>query len=132
MQQVHLPMLKTVCPPRLVDDETILRLPTFRSSLRFAVNQSGLTQEDIAEVLRIDNASFTRMICDPRHIGARPREFPHEKLSDFCLVTGCLAPVQWHAAKPGMMLIASRESRIQRLERELAAERAQAYQQEVA
>lgn len=127
MLQSALPILKTVCPPRPADMEVVGRLPTFRSALRYAVNHSGLGQEDIAEVLGIDRASFSRMICDPRHHGARPREFPHEKLSDFCLVTGSIAPIQWHAFRAGGVLAFGPETRVAHLERELAAARANAY-----
>lgn len=132
--QSSLPMLRSVCPPRLADLEVIAALPTYRASLRYAINHSGVTQEDLASALRIDQAGFSRMIRDPRHPGAKPREFPHEKLADFCLLTGSLAPVQWQAFRSGHSLIAKVETRLERLERELAAERARSYMadQEVA
>lgn len=110
--------------PRLVDQEIVSRLPTFRAALRLAVNHSGLDQEEVAKSLGIDPASFCRMLREPRHEGARPREFPHEKLGDFCRITASLAPIQWHDAQMGMEPVSMRETRIQRLERELAEERA--------
>lgn len=116
-------MMGEVRQPRLADPEVIQRLPTFRASLRLAVNHSGLDQEEIAVALGIDPASFCRMLREPRHVAARPREFPHEKLGDFCRVTGSMGPIQWQAAQLGMEPVSMRETRIQRLERELAEER---------
>lgn len=117
-------MVGEVRQPRPADPEIITRLPTFRASLRLAVNHSGFDQEEVANALGIDPPSFSRMLKEPRHVAARPREFPHEKLGDFCRVTGSLAPLQWQAAQMGMEPVSMRETRIQRLERELAEERA--------
>jgi hypothetical protein len=126
MQQT-LPMIGEVRRPHDADPELIASLPTFRSALRHAMNRSGLTQDAVAEALKIDGASFSRMLKEPRTAYARPREFPHEKLSDFMLVTGCLAPLQWLCFQSGREPIALRESKMQRLERELAEERAKAH-----
>lgn len=125
--QNPLPMLKAVCPPRLADLEVVAALPTFRSAIRYAINHSGVTQDDLAQALRIDPPGFCRMIREPRHEGAKPRAFPHEKLGDFCLLTGSLAPIQWLAFHSGHTLVAKTETRIQQLTRELAAERARSH-----
>ena len=116
-------MTGEVRQPRLADPDIVSRLPTFRAALRLAVNQSGLGQDEIADALQIDPASFSRMLREPRHDKARPRELHHEKLGDFCRVTGSLAPIQWQALQLGMEPVQARETRMQRLERELAAER---------
>jgi hypothetical protein len=124
--QNALRMIGEVRIPRLADPDVVANLPTFRAALRFAINHSGLDQEAIAESLEIDPACLSRMVKEPKHDGARPREFPHEKLSDFCRVTGCLAPLQWQDMRMGLEPVSARETRIQRLERELAEERARA------
>jgi len=124
--QDNLRMLGEVRIPRLADPDVVSRLPSFRAALRFAVNHSGFDQEAIAADLGIDPASFSRMVKEPRHESARPREFPHEKLADFCRVTGCLAPLQWQDMRLGYEPVSARETRLQRLERELAEERARA------
>lgn len=119
MQQ-KLRLIGEVRTPRFADADLIAGLPTFRSALRHAVNRSGIDQEAVAEALGIDPASFSRMIREPRNVAARPREFPHEKLPDFYAVTGSLAPLQWACSRIGMEPMAMRETRVQRLERELA------------
>jgi len=119
MQQ-KLRLIGEVKIPRLADPDLISGLPTFRAALRHAVNRSGIDQEAVAEALAIDPASFSRMIREPRKVAARPREFPHEKLPDFCAVTGSLAPLQWACLQVGMEPVSVRETRVQRLERELA------------
>lgn len=124
--QTELRMIGEARAPHLADPDIIARLPTFRSALRYAVNACGFAQEAVAEALGIDPASFSRMIREPRCIAARPREFPHEKLRDFCIVTGSLAPLQWTDAQLGLEPVSMRETRIQRLERQLAEERAKA------
>lgn len=117
-------MMGEVRQPRHADPDIIARLPTFRAALRLAVNHSGLDQEEVATALEIDPTSFSRMLKEPRHEGARPREMPHEKLAAFCRVTGSLAPIQWQAAQIGMEPVSMRETRVQRLERELAEAKA--------
>lgn len=116
-------MLGEVRQPHHADPDVIARLPTFRSALRYAINHSGFAQEAIAEALEIDPASFSRMVREPRNIAARPREFPLAKLADFACITGSLAAHQWLDARLGLEPVSMRETRIQRLERELAAER---------
>lgn len=116
-------MTGEVRQPRMADPDVVARLPTFRSALRLAVNHSGLAQDEIAETLSIDPGALSRMLREPRHDNARPREFPHGKLGDFCRVTGSLAPIQWQALQLGMEPVQARETRIQRLERELHHER---------
>ena len=125
-EQTELRMIGEVRIPRLVDPDTVGGLPTFRAALRFAINRSGFDQEAVAVELGIDPSCFSRMVKEPRHAYARPREFPNEKLADFCRITGCLAPLQWLAGQVGYEPVSARETRIQRLERELAEERARA------
>lgn len=122
MQQ-SLRMIGELKTPRLADPDVVSGLPTFRAAMRHAVNRSGLDQEAIADALEIDPASFSRMIREPRKVAARPREFPHEKLAAFCRVTGSLAPIQWQDMQAGMEPVSMRETRIQRLERDLAEAR---------
>jgi hypothetical protein len=122
MQQ-KLRLIGEVRNPHLADPEHIEGLRTFRAALRYAVNRSGIDQEAVAEALGIDPASFSRMIREPRNIAARPREFPHEKLPDFYAVTGSYAPLQWACGRAGMEPVSMRETRVQRLERELAEAR---------
>lgn len=129
MYQAALPLLKSVCPPRPAEMPIVATLPTFRSSLRHSIDRSGLAQEDIAENLVLDVSSFSRMIRDPRHASARPREFPHDKLADFCLLTGSIAAVQWHAFRLGYALVPLRDVRGQNLERDHAADRARAWEE---
>ena len=126
MDQHSLRMIGEARTPHLADPDVIARLPTFRAALRHAINHSGFAQEAIAEALKIDPASFSRMVREPRNIAARPRELTHEKLADFCMVTGSLAPVQWQDAQLGLEPVSIRETRIQRLERQLAEERGRA------
>jgi hypothetical protein len=121
--QGNLRLIGEVRTPRMADADVIAGLPTFRAALRFAVNRSGIDQESVADALGIDPASFSRMIREPRKVAARPREFPHEKLADFYAVTGSLAPLQWICARSGMEPVPMRETRIERLERELAEAR---------
>ena len=122
--QSELRMIGEVRIPRLVDPDTVAKLPTFRAALRFAINRSGFDQEAIARELDIDPSSFSRMVKEPRHVYARPREFPNEKLADFCRITCCLAPLQWLAGRLGYEPVSARETRVQRLQRELAEEMA--------
>jgi hypothetical protein len=119
-------MLGEVRIPRLIEPDVVSRLPTFRAALRFAINHSGFDQETVAAELGIDPACFSRMVKEPKHDGARPREFPHAKLADFCRITCCLAPLQWLAGQLGYEPVSARETRLQRLERELAEEKARA------
>lgn len=126
MHQSPIPLIGLVRQPNPADPDIVAQLPTFRSALRHSINHSGLTQEVIAQALRIDIASLSRMIRDPSHLGARPREFPHDKLEHFCRITNSLAPIQWHDAQLGFEPAQIRETRLQRLERELAEERARA------
>lgn len=112
--------------PRHEDPDLIDSLPTFRSALRHAIARSGFTQEAVAEALEIDNASFSRMVNEPRSVAARPREFPHEKLGDFARVTGSLAAQQWLCHKVGQEPVSIRETKLQRLEREVDELRANA------
>lgn len=127
MEQHALRMIGEVRVPQMVDPDVIGKLPTFRASLRFAINHSGFDQESIADSLGIDPSSFSRMVREPRCVAARPRELPHGKLHDFCVITGSLAPVQWQCAQFGKEPVDMRETRVQRLERELAAERSKAF-----
>lgn len=124
--QGELRMLGEVRAPHLIDPDVVSKLPTFRAALRYAINHSGFAQEVIAEALKIDPSCFSRMVREPRNVAARPREFPMEKMADFAIVTGCLAPIQWLCAQVGQEPVSMRETRIQRLERELAAERERA------
>lgn len=112
--------------PHLADPDVIERLPTFRAALRFAINHSGFEQEAIAQALGIDPSCFSRMVREPRHVAARPREFPCEKLRDFAHVTGSLAAQQWLDAQVGMEPVSMRETKLQRLERECEELRATA------
>lgn len=121
--QGNLRMLGEVREPHHADPDVIARLPTFRAALRFAINHSGFAQDAVADALGIDPASFSRMVREPRHVAARPREFPLGKLADFARITGTLAAHQWLDAQVGQEPVSMRETRIQRLERELAAER---------
>lgn len=80
--------------PRLEDPDIVCRLPTFRAAMRYAVNHSGLLQEEVADALGIDPGGFSKMLREPRHDGARQRVFPPEKIDDLCRVTGSYAPIQ--------------------------------------
>jgi hypothetical protein len=124
MDQQSLRMIGEARAPHHADPDVVAKLPTFRAALRHAINHSGFDQEAIAAALKIDPASFSRMVREPRNIAARPRELPHDKLAAFCAITGSLAPLQWQDAQLGMEPISMRETRLQRLERELEAERA--------
>lgn len=129
MEQQPLRMIGQARAPHLADPDVVASLPTFRAALRHAVNHSGFDQEAIAEALGIDGSCFSRMLKEPKHEWARPRQFPHEKLADFYAVTGSYAPLQWLASRVGMEPVSMRETRVQRLERELAAERARTFPQ---
>jgi hypothetical protein len=105
--------------PHAADPDVVSRLPTVRAALRHAINVSGFDQEAIADALRIDPACFCRMVREPR-TNSRPRAFPLEKLADFARVTGSLVVNQWLDMQMGMEPVALRETRVQRLQRELA------------
>lgn len=119
-------MIGEVRAPHHADPDVIARLPTFRAALRYAINHSGFEQEAVAIGLGIDPSCFSRMVREPRHVAARPREFPCEKLHGFACITGSLAAQQWLCAQVGQEPVSMRETRIQRLERQLAEERARA------
>jgi predicted transcriptional regulator len=112
--------------PHHDDPDLIDGLPTFRSALRHAIARSGFTQEAVAEALGIDSASFSRMVNEPRKINARQREFPCEKLGDFARVTGTLVAHQWLCHRVGQEPVSIRETKLQRLEREVEELRANA------
>lgn len=105
--------------PHHDDPDLIDGLPTFRAALRHAIARSGFTQEAVADALGIDTSSFSRMVCEPRSFAARPREFPHEKLCAFANITGSLAAHQWLCLKVGQEPVSIRETRLQRLERQV-------------
>lgn len=112
--------------PHHDDPDLIDSLPTFRSALRHAIARSGFTQEAVADALEIDSASFSRMVNEPRSLTARPREFPMEKFAHFANVTGSLAAHQWLCHKVGQEPVSIRETKLQRLEREVQELRANA------
>lgn len=119
-RQHALRLIGEVREPSFADQDLVERLPTFRAALRYAVGHSGLTQEEIAAALEINSGDFSRMVREPTHDGARLRAFPVEKLADFALVTGSKVAQQWVAHRVGDELIPQRETRMQRLQRELA------------
>lgn len=118
--QSQLRLIGEVREPRLADPEVVERLPTFRAALRFAINHSGLDQEEVALALGIDCGDFSRMVKEPKHANARPRNLQSSKLAAFSRITGSLAPQQWLCLQVGMEPVAQRETKRQRLERELA------------
>lgn len=120
MNQQSFRMIGEVRTPHNADPDDVAKLPTFRSSLRYAINRSGFDQEAVADALRIDHSSFSRMISEPRRANSRPRNFSAEQLADFMMVTGSLCPIQWLCSQVGLEPVSIRESRVQRLERELA------------
>ena len=126
-QQQKLKMIGEVRQPQMADPDVVAQLPTFRAALRHAINRSGLDQEAISEAMGIHATCFSRMIREPRSVAARPRNLPNDQLADFCRVTGSLAPLQWLCAQVGKEPVDMRETRVQRLERELAAERERAW-----
>lgn len=122
--QQELRLIGQVKRPERVAEAVIDGLPSFRAALRHAVNHSGLNQCEVAEACGIDPGEFSRMLRDPKREGARPREFPHDKLPLFCRITNSKAPAQWHAIQMGDELtprrIESMEQQIQRLTAENA------------
>lgn len=125
MDQQSFRMIGEVRTLHRADHDDVEKLPTFRASLRYAINRSGLDQEAVADALGIDHSSFSRMLSEAK-FGARKRQFSTELLADFCAVTGSLCPVQWICSRVGQEPVSIRETRVQRLERELAAARAAA------
>lgn len=105
--------------PHAADPDVVSRLPTVRAALRHAINVSGFDQEAIAEALALDPGCFCRMVKEPKP-NSRPRAFPLEKLADFARVTGSLVVNQWLDMQMGLEPVALRETRAQRLRRELA------------
>lgn len=117
-RELHYRMAE-VRQPHAADPDVVSRLPTVRAALRHAINVSGFDQEAIAEALSLDPGCFCRMVKEPKP-GSRPRAFPMEKLADFARVTGSLVVNQWLDMQMGMEPVAMRETRAQRLRRELA------------
>jgi len=124
--QQSLRLIGEVRTPAMADPDIVLRLPTFRAALRYAINHSGLDQESIATALGINPGDFSRMVREPKHENARLRVLPPEKLAHFASITGSYVALQWLSSQVGMEPASMRETRIQRLERELAAERQRA------
>lgn len=124
--QQSFPLIGEVRQPVMADPDVVLQLPTFRAALRFAVNHSGIDQESVADGLGINPGDFSRMVREPKHDNARLRHMPADKLADFARITGSLVAQQWLMARLGMEPAHMRETRIQRLERELARERMRA------
>ena len=119
--QGELRLIGEVKTPRDEPESLILRLPSFRASLRAAVNNAGIEQQDIANGLRLGHGDFSRMLSDAR-IDSRPRNIPGDLLPDFCRITNSLAPVQWLAFKLGKALI---DARVLTLEEKIAELEAQ-------
>lgn len=118
--QSKLRLIGEIRDPHLIDPDVIARLPTFRSALRHAINHSGIDQEEIAIALDLDPACFSRMVKEPKHVAARQRNLPAALLGSFSRITGSLAPQQWICLQVGQEPVAMRETRAQRLRRELA------------
>lgn len=121
--QNELRLMGEVRQPRHDELSYVERLPSFRSALRRAIALSGLLQEEVAQALGIDKGEFSRMVNDPQRASSRPRSFPADKLDAFARVTGTLVAHQWLSDRVGQELISKRESKVQRLERELAEAR---------
>jgi hypothetical protein len=121
--QAEMPIIGPTRKPGFESEWVIERLPTFRASLRFAVNASGFTQAELATALRIDGGDFSRMLKEPK-VASRPREFPSDKLRDLCELCGTYAPLQWLAMRSGAEMVPARpmapSERIARLEAENA------------
>jgi predicted XRE-type DNA-binding protein len=119
--QDELRLMGEVRQPRPDEIETIERLPSFRAALRHAISLSGLLQEEVAKALEIDKGEFSRMVNER---SSRARSFPADKLGAFARITGTMVVQQWLADQIGQEVICKRESKVQRLERQLAEARA--------
>lgn len=127
MNQREMRFIGPTQPPSFESDWIIERLPTFRASLRHAVARSGWTQAEIAKALEVDAGEFCRMVNEPKP-ASRPREFPNEKLRDFCAICRTYAPLQWLAMRSEAEVVPARrmtaDERLARLEAENADLRA--------
>lgn len=118
--QPQLRLIGQVREVRHADADVVAKLPTFRSALRYAINHSGIDQEEVAYALELDPACFSRMVKEPKHEGARMRNLPASKLAAFARITGLLVAQQWLCMQVGQEPVAMRETRADRLRRELA------------
>jgi hypothetical protein len=124
-RQPHLRLVGQVKEPRHADADVVAKLPTFRAALRYAINHSGIDQEEVAAALQMDPGCLSRTIKEPKHDNARVRNFDAAQLATFIRVTGSFAPVQWLCMQVGQEPVSMRETRAQRLRRELAELEAQ-------
>lgn len=124
-RQPQLRLIGQVKEPRHADADVVSKLPSFRAALRYAINHSGIDQEEVASALGMDPGCLSRTIRDPKHDNARKRNFDVTELATFVRVTGSFAPIQWLCMQLGQEPVHMRETRAQRLRRELAELEAQ-------
>lgn len=110
--------------PQFADADEVLRLPSFEAALRRSVNQSGFDQEAIAQGLGLDPGEFSRMLKE-RKPGGRNRVFPPALLPAFNRICNSMVATQWICGGNHCEPVHMRETRVQRLERELAEARQQ-------
>lgn len=110
--------------PAFVEADAVMQLPSYEAALRRAVNHSGFDQEVIAVALGIDAGEFSRMLKDKKQ-GGRNRVFPAALLPLFNRICNSMVVSQWICAGNGTEPVHMRETRVQRLERELTEARKQ-------
>ena len=116
-EQKEMPFLARVVM-READPGLVGRM-SFAGVLRFALQQSGFDDHEVADRLGITPGYMSKVLHGTATLGG-------SRLSKFCEVTQSLAPVQWHALQFGRALVDGREARIKALEAELNAMRAAA------
>ena len=118
MDQVALP-LSGRPEPADVADSTLLKQADMLAAIRLAIQESGLQDNQIYPVLKIEKAAFSKALGGSNH-------FPSSKLDQLCDVLGNEVVLRWWALKRGYGLVklkSTLEEENQALKAELAQER---------
>lgn len=100
-------------------DPAIVERMTFAGVLRWAIQQSGFDDYEIADKLKISHGYMSKILKGTAGLYG-------PQLVKFCEATASRAPMQWGAVRVGRVLADGREARIKALEAELNAMRAAA------
>ncbi len=97
-------------------DPEVVAYMEFAAVMRWAIQQSGYDDFEVAEKLGITAGYMSKILHGTATLGG-------SRLTDFCQITQSRAPIQWYAAKVGRVLVDGRSARIKALEEELRAMR---------
>lgn len=113
-----MPFLSVVNPPEPVDSAMVTTCRDELMALNRCIDLSGMADEAICAALSIDKGHWSRIRKGRGH-------FPTKKRLRLMELCGNLLPLQFEALKLGYSLDPiSKDEKIKRLERELAAARA--------